>query len=139
MKDALTSRFRALYSGEPEVIARAPGRIEFIGNHTDYNGGPVIGASIDRSVWVGLASRPDGVRRFASGTQPVRVELPAGVADRQVGDRSWVNYPLGVLAAMSGAGLGVPAGFAFLAESSVPVGAGLSSSAAVELASCLAF
>jgi galactokinase len=139
MKEALTSRFRALYSGEPEIVARAPGRIEFIGNHTDYNGGPVIGASIDRSVWVGLALRADGVRRFASGTQAVRVELPADGFDRQVGDRSWANYPLGVLSAMRSAGLGVPAGFAFLAESSVPAGAGLSSSAAIELASCLAF
>lgn len=139
MKDALISRFRAVYSGEPEIIARAPGRIEFIGNHTDYNGGCVIGASIDRNVWVGLSRRPGGVRRFASDARPVHVELPAGAAERQVGERSWVNYPLGVLLAMRGAGLAAPEGFDFLAESSVPVGAGLSSSAAIELASCLAF
>jgi galactokinase len=139
MKDALISRFRALYSGEPEVIARAPGRIEFIGNHTDYNGGPVIGASIDRNVWVGLSRRPGGLRRFASDARPAHVELAADSAERQAGDRSWVNYPLGVLVAMRGAGLAGPEGFDFLAESSVPVGAGLSSSAAIELASCLAF
>jgi galactokinase len=139
MKEALISRFRAIYSGEPERVARAPGRIEFIGNHTDYNGGSVIGASIDRNVWVGLSRRPGGVRRFASDARPVHVELPSGAADRQVGERSWVNYPLGVLLAMRGAGLAAPEGFDFLAESNVPVGAGLSSSAAIELASCLAF
>jgi galactokinase len=139
MKEALISRFRALYSAEPEIIARAPGRIEFIGNHTDYNGGSVIGASINRSAWVGLSRHPGGVRRFASDARSVHVELPAGAAERQVGERSWVNYPLGVLLAMRGAGLVAPEGFDFLAESDVPVGAGLSSSAAIELASCLAF
>jgi galactokinase len=139
MKDALISRFRALYSGVPEIVARAPGRIEFIGNHTDYNGGPVIGASINRNVWVGLSRRPGGLRRFASDARPAHVELAADSTERQVGDRSWVNYPLGVLVAMRGAGLAGPEGFDFLAESSVPVGAGLSSSAAIELASCLAF
>jgi galactokinase len=139
MKDALISRFRAVYSDEPGIIARAPGRIEFIGNHTDYNGGLVIGASINRNVWVGLLRRPGGTRRFASDSRPARVELPADSAERQSGDRSWVNYPLGVLVTMRGAGLAAPGGFDFLAESSVPAGAGLSSSAAIELASCLAF
>jgi galactokinase len=139
MKEALLSRFRALYSSEPEVVARAPGRIEFIGNHTDYNGGSVIGASINRNVWVGFSRRPGGVRRFASDARPVHVELPADATDHQVGERSWVNYPLGVLVAMRAAGLAAPSGFDFLAESNVPVGAGLSSSAAIELASCLAF
>jgi galactokinase len=139
MKEALISRFRALYSGEPEIVARAPGRIEFIGNHTDYNGGSVIGASINRNAWVGLSRRPGGVCRFSSDARPVHVELPPGAADRQVGEKSWVNYPLGVLMAMRGAGLATPEGFDYLAESNVPVGAGLSSSAAIELASCLAF
>jgi galactokinase len=139
MKEALISRFHDLYSGEPEIVARAPGRIEFIGNHTDYNGGSVIGASINRNAWVALSRRPGGARRFASDARPVHVELPTGAAERQVGERAWVNYPLGVLLAMRGAGLAAPEGFDYLAESSVPVGAGLSSSAAIELASCLAF
>jgi len=55
MNGNLIERFRAAYSREPEIVSRAPGRIEFIGNHTDYNGGPVLGAAIDRSTWVGLA------------------------------------------------------------------------------------
>jgi galactokinase len=139
MKETLISRFRALYSGEPEIVARAPGRIEFIGNHTDYNGGAVIGASINRNAWVGLSRRPGCVRRFASDARAVHVELPADAAERQVGERAWVNYPLGVLLAMGRSGLATPEGFDFLAESNVPVGAGLSSSAAIELASCLAF
>src|ERR1700691_3839071 len=100
MKEALIARFRAVHSPEPEIIARAPGRIEFIGNHTDYNGGPVLGAAIDRSVWVALARREDGRRRFASDTRAGPVETSADAIERASGVQSWVNYPLGVLFAM---------------------------------------
>ena len=140
MTDTLTKRFRAVYSRDPEVIARAPGRIEFIGNHTDYNGGPVLGAAIDRSVCVGLARRTDGKRRFSSDTKPGIFELQAGAPlERAAGQNAWTNYPLGVLAALRDSGLPSPAGFDYLAVSNVPMGAGLSSSAAIELSSALAF
>jgi galactokinase len=139
MRSALLERFRAVFGREAEVVARAPGRIEVIGNHTDYNGGPVLGAAIDRSVWVGLARSPDGPRRFASDGRSGVVELPATAAERLTGANAWVNYPLGVLVALRAAGHPVPAGFDFLAMSNVPSGAGLSSSAAIELSSGLAF
>jgi galactokinase len=139
MTEKLTNAFRAAFGRGPEVIARAPGRIEVIGNHTDYNGGTVLGAAIDRSTWVGLARRGDGIRRFASESRPGLVELRADDMARRIGAESWVNYPLGVLVAMRGAGVGIPAGFDYMAMSDVPSGAGLSSSAAIELASCLAF
>ena len=61
MKEKLIAAFRARYGRAPTVIARAPGRLEFIGNHTDYNGGTVLGASIDRSVWVAVAPRTPSV------------------------------------------------------------------------------
>jgi galactokinase len=137
--ETLIERFRATFSRDPEIIARAPGRIEVIGNHTDYNGGPVLGAAIDRGTWVGLARRSDAVRRFASDGRPGCVELPADGMERRTGAQSWVNYPLGVLAVMRASGIGVPEGFDYLAVSNVPAGAGLSSSAAIELSSCLVF
>ena len=139
MLEALTQKFRATFSREPEFIACAPGRIEVIGNHTDYNGGTVLGAAIDRRTWVALARRDDGVRRFASEERPGLVALRADEMERRSGAQSWVNYPLGVLVAMGEAGIGTPAGFDYMAASSVPAGAGLSSSAAIELASCLVF
>jgi galactokinase len=139
MTEALITKFRAAFSREPEFIARAPGRIEVIGNHTDYNGGPVLGAAINRNVWVGLAPRADGMRRFSSEVRGDSVEISSESTDRRTGTQSWVNYPLGVLVAMKGAGVAVPAGFDYLAVSNVPAGAGLSSSAAIELSSCLAF
>src|ERR1700749_1314441 len=100
MTDHLIERFRAVFSREPEIVARAPGRIEVIGNHTDYNGGPVLGAAIDRSVWVGLARRSDQRRRFASDGRRGVVELPPGKPVKQSGTNSWTNYPLGVLFAL---------------------------------------
>jgi galactokinase len=139
MKEALIARFRDFHSREPEIIARAPGRIEVIGNHTDYNGGSVLGAAIDRSVWVGMARRADGRRRFASDGRTRQVELAADAYEKLTGADSWVNYPLGVLAAMRASGNEVPAGFDYVALSNLPAGAGLSSSAAIELASGLAF
>jgi galactokinase len=139
VKDPLLESFRARYGHAPTVIARAPGRLEFIGNHTDYNGGTVLGVAIDRSVWVALAPRPDGQWRLGSESQPGIVTVSAGRAPgKQSGEASWANYPLGVIAAFEKFGLRAPAGFDFLAMSDLPPGAGLSSSAALELASALA-
>jgi galactokinase len=139
MTETLLKRFRDAFQREPEFIARAPGRIEVIGNHTDYNGGTVLGAAIDRSTWVGLARRTDKARRFASDGRPGLVELGLDDTARRTGAQSWVNYPLGVLVALREAGIAVPGGFDYLAVSNVPAGAGLSSSAAIELSSCLVF
>lgn len=139
MKRALTEKFLATYGRPAEIIARAPGRIEFIGNHTDYNGGPVLGAAIDRRVWVALAPREDGQWRFASDQKGKIIALRAGEFVKQTHAASWVNYPLGVLDALRAFDLTTPAGFDYLAMSDLPPGAGLSSSAAIELASALAF
>lgn len=138
MKEQLIAKFQARYGRPPAVIARAPGRLEFIGNHTDYNGGTVLGVAIDREVWVGLAAR-DKRWRFASDHRPGETTVAVGPAvEKQKGAASWVNYPLGVIAACAKFGLRAPGGFDFLALSDLPPGAGLSSSAALELASALA-
>jgi galactokinase len=139
MKSALIEKFRSRFGRDPEVVTRAPGRIEFIGNHTDYNGGTVLGAAIDRSVWVALARRPDARRRFATDLRDGGVEADAARIEKRAGAEAWTNYPLGVLAALPEFGLPVPGGFDYLAVSDLPPGAGLSSSAAIELASAFAF
>jgi galactokinase len=139
MQSALVARFSRTFGRAPEFVARAPGRIEFIGNHTDYNGGRVLGAAIDRGVWVALARREDERWRFASDQRDTMVDLKANAFEKQTGARSWVNYPLGVLAAMREHRLQLPGGFDYAAASDLPAGAGLSSSAAIELASELAF
>lgn len=139
VKAALEEQFHAMFARPPEVIARAPGRIEFIGNHTDYNGGTVLGAAIDRGIWVALARRNDRQLNFASAQKAGVVRVPAGEFNRRDDAGSWANYPLGVLQALGNLGLRTPGGFDYLAVSNLPLGAGLSSSAAIEMASALAF
>jgi len=135
----LVENFTARFNRAPAIVTRAPGRIEFIGNHTDYNGGTVLGAAIDRSVWVAFAPRTDGLRRFATDRSPRIVERKAENLARAEGGDSWINYPLGVLAALPQFQLSGPVGFDYLVGADLPPGAGLSSSAALELASGLAF
>ena len=139
MKFELLEKFRAIYGRAPEVVARAPGRIEFIGNHTDYNGGTVLGAAIDRGVWVALARRSDQQWNFASAQKDGVVRLVAGDSTRQSGEKSWVNYPLGVIHSLAAFGVKAPGAFDYWATSDLPLGAGLSSSAAIEMSSALAF
>jgi galactokinase len=98
-----------------------------------------LGAAIDRSVWIGLARRSDATWRFASDGHGRIVERSVGDLTRAAAGELWLNYPLGVLAAIKEFGLAMPAGFDLLAVADLPVGAGLSSSAAIELASALAF
>lgn len=139
MQQRLREHFRAQFGRPAEFVARAPGRIEFIGNHTDYNGGTVLGAAIDRGVWVALARRTDHRRRLSTTLGGAVLEWGAEPPVRQAGAAGWSNYPLGVLAVMPEFGLRVPAGFDLAVASDLPVGAGLSSSAALELASALVF
>jgi len=135
----LAADFQQLYGHPPLVVARAPGRVEFIGNHTDYNGGAVLGAGINRHVWVAAGRGLPGRFRFSSDQHPAVHVLPAGTATRQTGSLSWLNYPLGVWLSLSKFGLAQPASFDLLIHSDLPTGAGLSSSAALELAAGLAF
>lgn len=140
-KAQITETFLVTYGRDPEVICHAPGRIEFIGNHTDYNGGPVLGVAIDRGITVAVARRDDSIRRLASdysGQGVAITETDEVKPTPRTGDASWTNYPLGIVDALPAFGLKAPGGFDFLAASDLPVGSGLSSSAAIELATGLA-
>jgi len=139
MKDKIIAQFKEVFGSAPDVVARAPGRIEFIGNHTDYNGGTVLGAAIDRGIWVAARAVPGNEASFYSGYAKKTVKIDLARATKQSGALNWVNYPLGVWTYLPAFGLKRPSGFQFLDMSDLPSGAGLSSSAAIELASALAF
>jgi galactokinase len=138
VKHQLLDAFGRAFGNCPHRLARAPGRVEFIGNHTDYNGGPVLGATIDRSVWVAVSARNDGRIRLSSPARVPSVEADASNVERQSGQLTWANYPLGVYLALRRRGLVDASGFDFIACSSLPSGSGLSSSAALELATAIA-
>lgn len=116
----------------------APGRIEFIGNHTDYNGGWVLGAAIDRRVDVGVRFRSDEHLVLRSADAEAAVRLPLNAIEVQSGARAWANYVLGVIVELRAAGVPVDRGMELQIESTLPVGAGLSSSAALEVATAAA-
>lgn len=119
--------------GAPSVIAAAPGRVNVIGEHIDYNGGLVLPAAIEKWVRLGLKRRDDQVVRLFSEQDPeARVEFSLKETLHPVA-KCWGNYFRGVIAGLQEKGIEVP-GFDAVVSSTVPVGGGLSSSAALEAA-----
>jgi galactokinase len=124
--------YRENFGGEPDVIASAPGRVNLIGEHTDYNGGFVLPCAIDRRVAVAVGrggSSGSESRLYSADFDEVR---PFGEKDS-----SWADYPRGVAWAMGEAGHGIGA-FQAAFAGDVPLGSGLSSSAAIEATTALA-
>lgn len=127
-------QFRAMFGAEPTVAAKAPGRVNLIGEHIDYLGGSVLPIAIDRHIEV--LARPVNSTRCeiwtsALGDQRAAFFDIADLSRRSTRKDAWLNYPIGVLAGYQDAGVEVP-GFQAAIFSSLPVGAGLSSSAALE-------
>jgi galactokinase len=120
--------YRSRFGGEPEVIASAPGRVNLIGEHTDYNGGFVLPCAIDRRVAVAVAHGYGGL--YSS----IFDEMQALVSQKQ---GSWADYPNAVAWALGESGRAIP-GFQAAFVGNVPLGSGLSSSAAIEAAAALA-
>jgi galactokinase len=130
--------FHQTFGHAPDVIARAPGRVEFIGNHTDYNGGAVLGVAINRGVVVAAAPAAGGSFRVRSNSGVPALEFTGSPPRRLEGADSWANYVFGVWHSLADFSLPQPAGFDLLVDSDLPSGAGLSSSAALELATAQA-
>src|SRR4051794_4002878 len=135
-------RVRALFEarfgdGAPDGTWSAPGRVNLIGEHTDYNGGLCLPIALPHRTYVALRRRGDDLVRLVSAQEPsgVREVDLADVAPGAV--QGWVGYVAGVAWAMREAGLDV-GGFDLAVDSCVPYGAGLSSSAAIEASAAVA-
>ena len=121
--------FTAAFGARPAVFVRSPGRVNLIGEHTDYNDGLALPLALDRALWLALAPRDDERVHLVSETDGVVHEFARGAgAQRWPG---WTVYVQGMLWALSRTATG---GFDAAVASDVPTGAGLSSSAALELA-----
>jgi galactokinase len=126
-------RFEALFGKPPRVRARAPGRVNLIGEHTDYNGGFVLPMAIPQQTEVELAQREDRkVRAFSANLGPEQRQGEYALGQEQRG-RGWLDYIQGVTWVLRQEGL-APGGFDLWLRSEVPPGSGLSSSAALEVA-----
>ncbi len=130
----LQERFSHCYGTLPRIY-RAPGRVNLIGEHTDYNDGFVLPAAIESFVWVAIAPRNDRKLKVFSGTfdEHVEIDLDNNSAKRN----HWSDYIAGTAAALGR--LQNLRGANIFIHSDVPVGSGLSSSAAIEVATGLAF
>ena len=126
------STFADQFGQEPAHAALAHGRVNLIGEHTDYNGGFVLPVLIPQATRVQLAPRPDREVRLLSTAMPADgVQGYTLGAERR--GRGWLDYAQGVTTALATAGHAI-GGFAALIESAVPAGAGLASSAALAVA-----
>ncbi|MGW6855947.1 galactokinase [Streptomyces xanthophaeus] len=139
--NATAREFRELYGYGPEGVWAAPGRVNLIGEHTDYNDGFALPFALPQRTEVAAARRTDGILRVHSADVPsgaVTFELAAlDPAHPPQGADSWAAYPGGVVWALLDADLPV-SGADLTIRSDVPTGAGLSSSAALEVATALA-
>jgi galactokinase len=124
------------YGKAPEIIAAAPGRVNLIGEHTDYNDGFVFPMAIDFTVKVAISRRKDGHIHFYSADYKDRKRAAITSLRFRKEDR-WANYPKGIINALLPRG-GPLGGMDITIQGDIPQGAGLSSSAALEIATALA-
>ncbi len=134
--DDVQVAFADAFGSPPGGIWSAPGRVNLIGEHLDYNGGPVLPLAIDHRTLVAASARSDGRIRMASRQDPAVWE--GSLADLEPGrPTGWCGYAAGVLWAAREAGQDVP-GLDLFVDGRVPLGAGLSSSAALTCAVAVA-
>lgn len=135
----LDAAFAAAFGAPPHIVTRAPGRVNLIGEHTDYNDGFVFPAAIQREVIVGVSARQDGTVRalslnFHQESAFDLIDVQPATENRE----RWSNYLRAMASTLKGEGVPV-CGMNCAVVGDVPLGAGLSSSAAILVASGLAF
>jgi galactokinase len=135
LQDKVTAEFTQRFGSPPDAIVRAPGRVNVIGEHTDYNDGFVLPMAIDRAIWIALRPRPD--RRVLIHSLDFGESAEFNL-DRLAKRSGWIEYVKGVAWALQRDAYRLR-GFEGVVAGDVPIGAGLSSSAAWELAAARAF
>lgn len=130
--EELKKAYKEAYGKEAEAIYFSPGRVNLIGEHTDYNGGYVFPCALSFGTYLLLSKNDKKEMNFRSLNQPEVVSLPLDKLTERL-DKSWANYPLGVMAQYVKRGTAFDEGYDMLFWGDVPNGAGLSSSAALEV------
>ena len=130
--------FESAYGKAADAVYFSPGRVNLIGEHTDYNGGSVFPCALSFGTYLLLAKNDKKVMNFKSLNQPEIVTLGFDQLTTPL-NKSWVNYSLGVIAQFVKRGVEIKDGYNILIWGNVPNGAGLSSSAALEVVTAFAF
>ena len=134
MSDA-QSLFKKHFHHTPTHIVQAPGRLEVLGNHTDYNNGLVMAVAVDKYIYIAASPRTDGKIELVS-TAFVAPEIFSVSDIKPNSAASWANYVKGVLVQLKKRGVPI-SGFNAAIHSTLPMGAGMSSSAALEVATAM--
>ncbi|MDA3926723.1 MAG: galactokinase [Kiritimatiellae bacterium] len=132
----LMQKYKDHFGFQPEVVSYAPGRIEVLGNHTDYNEGYVFSAAINFGTFFAARKAEGGTCRLVAGDLMKEVSFDAGSIEASDSD-GWQNYVKGTLAGLAENGT-VDCGFDGMFLGNIPLGSGLSSSAALEMSTGLA-
>lgn len=131
----LMQQFENVFNRKAERVFFAPGRINLIGEHTDYNGGHVFPLAITFGTYAVAAKRDDDQIRFYSANFDENGIILSSLSDLSYKEEDgWTNYPKGMTAYMKAAGYAIDSGYDVLFYGNIPNGAGLSSSASIELA-----
>ncbi|MBZ0304016.1 MAG: galactokinase, partial [Anaerolineae bacterium] len=136
LQERVITAFQEHFDAAPRYIVRAPGRVNLIGEHTDYNDGFVLPMAIDRATWIALSPRNDGQVVIHSLDFDRRAEF--SLAQFENTDTGWFEYMKGIAWVLQAGGFKLN-GWNGVMAGDVPIAAGLSSSAALELATARAF
>lgn len=128
--------FNQHFGHTPPHTVQAPGRLELIGNHTDYNLGLVMALAVDRHIFMAASARQDGKIELVSSAFRQKESFSASVIEKNPA-APWANYVKGVLWQLRQRGVPIR-GFNASIHGTIPLGAGMSSSAALEVATALA-
>ena len=137
--EELKSAYEAAYQKPATDIFFSPGRVNLIGEHTDYNGGFVFPCALSFGTYLLLATNTEKKINFRSLNVEAVYSLELTQLTTPLPDKAWANYPLGVLAQFIKRGVAIEQGYDMLFWGNVPAGAGLSSSAAMEVVTAYAF
>ena len=137
--EQLKSAYEAAYQKPATDIFFSPGRVNLIGEHTDYNGGFVFPCALSFGTYLLLATNTEKKINFRSLNVEAVYSLELTQLTEPLPDKAWANYPLGVLAQFVKRGVAIEQGYDILFWGNVPAGAGLSSSAAMEVVTAFAF
>ena len=129
------SLFKRHFSHTPAHVSRAPGRLELLGNHTDYNDGLVMSLAVDKYICIATSPRRDGKIELVSSAFPEREVFPVNEFKSNPAAH-WADYVKGVLEQLRKRGVNF-SGFSAAIHGTIPIGAGMSSSAALEVATAL--